>query len=311
MKTAVIIYNLGGPCCTQAIQPFLFNLFNDPAIISLPNPFRGWLAKFISSRRMKKASKIYDKMGGGSPILPETYSQAKALEESLSTEGEYKVFVYMRYSYPDIQDTINAVEMYKPDRIITVPLYPQYSTTTTESSITQWDQESTKSTLPKATHIVSYETNEHFINAYTDLLLKAYKPVKAKNPIILFSAHGIPLNRVAKGDPYEKHVNLSTKAIMQNLPDAEYLVCYQSKVGPLKWLGPSTEESIEKYSEAKRSIILVPVSFVSEHSETLVELDIDYKELATSHGAESYIRVPTVRTHPEYIKCLKQLVLEA
>jgi protoporphyrin/coproporphyrin ferrochelatase len=310
MKTAVVIYNLGGPCCNRGIQPFLFNLFNDPAIISLPNPFRGWLAKFISSRRMEKATKIYNKIGGGSPILQETYDQASALQKELDKSGDYKVFVYMRYSYPEITDVVDAVNLYNPDRIITLPLYPQYSTTTTTSSIKQWDEYTGGN---KTVHIQSYETHPDFVNAYKDLLLVEYEKVKDKNPVILFSAHGIPQNRVDKGDPYEKHVNASSNAIIEaaGLKSVEHVVCYQSKVGPLKWLTPATDKVIEQYAKDDRAIILLPVSFVSEHSETLVELDMDYKDMALELGAASYNRVPTVRTNKEYIKCLKDLALKA
>lgn len=309
MKTAVVIYNLGGPCCNTGIQPFLFNLFNDPAIISLPNPFRGWLAKFISSRRMEKATKIYNKIGGGSPILQETYDQASALQKELDKAGDYKVFVYMRYSYPEIPDVVDAVNLYNPDRIITLPLYPQYSTTTTTSSIKQWDEYTGGN---KTVHIHSYETHPDFVNAYKELLLVEYEKVKDKNPVILFSAHGIPQNRVDKGDPYEKHVNASSNAIIEaaGLKSVEHVVCYQSKVGPLKWLTPATDKVIEQYAKDGRAIILLPVSFVSEHSETLVELDMDYKDMALELGAASYNRVSTVRTNKEYIKCLKDLVLK-
>ncbi|MCE2991716.1 MAG: ferrochelatase [Candidatus Jidaibacter sp.] len=312
MKTAVVLYNLGGPCCMQGVKPFLFNLFNDPAIISAPNPIRLMLAKFISWRRNPKASDIYRQIGGGSPILPETYAQAAALQKELG--GNYKVFTYMRYSYPLINDVLDEIELYNPKKIILLPLYPQYSTTTTESSIKEWQEETAKRGINIPTkNILSYEDHENFIQAYTNLLAKTYgQAEKVGKPVVLFSAHGIPLNRVTSGDPYEKHVNASVKSIVEKLgiKDLEYNVCYQSKVGPLKWLEPSTENLIHKYSAQGRVLIVLPISFVSEHSETLVELDIQYKELATSLGAKAYFRVPTVSVHPLYIDCLKSLVME-
>lgn len=313
MRTAVVIYNLGGPCCMKAVEPFLFNLFKDPAIISLPNPFRFLLAKFISSRRTSKASAIYEQMGGGSTILPETYNQAMALEKALGLE--YKVFTYMRYTYPMISDVLDDIELYKPDKIVLLPLYPQYSTTTTASSIKEWNEETIKRGLKtEVSSILSYQTHEGFISAYAQLLEGVYKEAAViGKPVILFSAHGIPTSRIKAGDPYEKHVNESVAAIISkaDLRDVEAEVCYQSKVGRLEWLLPATDQLIEKYSKENRVIIVVPVSFVSEHSETLVELDIQYKELAESHGAMAYFRVPTVGTHPLYIKCLRELVTNA
>ncbi|MDF3047242.1 MAG: hemH [Candidatus Midichloriaceae bacterium] len=312
MKTAVVLYNLGGPCCMQGVKPFLFNLFNDAAIISAPNPIRLMLAKFISWHRDSKASDIYKQIGGGSPILPETYAQATALQNELG--AGYKVFTYMRYSYPFIHDVLDEIELYKPQRIILLPLYPQYSTTTTESSIKEWQEEVLKRGINIPTKsILSYEDHPDFVQAYTNLLAKTYNEAeKFGKPVVLFSAHGIPLNRVTGGDPYKKHVNASVNSIAQKLGilDLEYKVCYQSKIGPLKWLEPSTEDLIHKYSKENRVIIVLPVSFVSEHSETLVELDIQYKELATSLGAKAYFRVPTVSVHPLYIDCLKSLVME-
>jgi ferrochelatase len=309
MRIAVVIYNLGGPCCIKAVKPFLYNLFCDPAIIKLPKVLRIPLANLISRCRSSKASAIYEQMGGGSPILLETYKQALALEKKLG--DEYKVFIYMRYTYPKINDVLDNIEQYKPDKIVLLPLYPQYSTTTTESSLREWEAETTKLGMEIDTYsILSYETNSGFIGAYRELLANIYEEAShLGKPIVLFSAHGIPLNRIKMGDPYERQVNDSVRKVITEMPytDIEYEVCYQSKVGPLKWLAPATCELIEKYSKEKRVIIVLPISFVSEHSETLVELDIQYKELALKHGAKAYFRVPTVGIHLLYIKSLKDL----
>lgn len=297
----------------QEVEPFLLNLFKDPAIISLPNPFRFLLASFISHRRAPKAQAIYEQMGGGSTILPQTYKQAAALEQALGSE--YKVFTYMRYTYPRINDVLDGIELYNPQKIVLLPLYPQYSTTTTASSIKEWEEEARKRGITtKTASVISYHVGGGFVSAYAGLLKDVYKEAAAiGKPVVLFSAHGIPENRVRGGDPYERQVNESVSAILASaaLGDVEYQVCYQSKVGRLKWLEPATDKLIERYAKESRVIIVLPVSFVSEHSETLVELDIQYKELAEKYGAMAYFRVPTVGVHPLYMQCLKELVVNA
>lgn len=314
-KIAIVLCNLGGPCCNQAIEPFLFNLFYDPAIINLPNPFRRFLAGFISSRRRKEATHIYNQIGGGSPILANTYAQAQALQTSLNNQSDdqsWRVFVYMRYSYPFIEDVMSQLEIYNPDRVVLLPLYPQYSTTTSKSSIEQFSQ---YYKLPAPLHIIeSYPEEEGFISAYQELIRNSFTKLKDdKQPIILFSAHGIPLNRIKKGDPYQKHVVITATKIMENIgiPFKEWHVCYQSKVGPLKWLEPSTVDLITKHSQLGRSIMVVPLSFVSEHSETLVELDIEYGNLAKTLGAHDYVRVPTVSQNNHFISGLTHLIAKA
>ncbi len=308
MKIAIVLFNLGGPCCQIQVKSFLFNLFYDKSIISLPNPFRYMLSSLISKTRNKKATHIYNQLGGGSPILKNTYEQAKALKSSLKNKtNEYEVFLYMRYSYPCINNLKDELALYNPDKVILLSLYPQYSTTTTKSSVELYIKEGLLQKYQTA-FIEEYHKHPLFIQAYSELLSEYTKGLT--DPIILFSAHGIPINRINKGDPYQKHIETSSTEIAKNFPGAEWLICYQSKVGPLKWLGPSTETMIEKFSKAKRNIVVLPISFVSEHSETLVELDIEYKELALSLGAASYTRIPAVATHPKYIECLKDLVIQ-
>lgn len=310
-KVAVVLCNLGGPCCNQAIEPFLYNLFYDPAIINLPNPFRKLLAKFISNKRKQEAYHIYNQIGGGSPILANTYKQAQALQNILESEGKsktWRIFIYMRYSFPGINDVMTQLEHYNPDKVILLPLYPQYSTTTTKSSIKQF-QENYKLSAPL--HIVeSYPDQKDFIDSYRTLIQESFNNATIQDPpIILFSAHGIPLNRIKKGDPYQKHVELTATKIMEKIDISykEWLICYQSKVGPLKWLEPSTSDMITKYAKDGQPIMVVPLSFVSEHSETLVELDIYYQKLAKDLGAKQYIRVPTVSTDKQFINGLAKL----
>ncbi|MFI4984131.1 MAG: ferrochelatase [Rickettsiales bacterium] len=306
-KTAVIIFNLGGPDKPSAVKPFLFNLFYDKAIIPLPLPFRWLLAKFISSRRTPKAMKIYQQIGGGSPILKETQAQARALEKLTG----HKVFVCMRYWHPMTASVVSQVKKYNPDNVILLPLYPQFSTTTTASSLEEWQQEALRQGLNiKTKTICCYPSAPNFIKSYAELLKKEYaKARKMGQPRILFSAHGIPQNRVEGGDPYEFQVGKTAAAIIKKsgLTNVDYHVCYQSKVGRLKWLEPSTETEIIRAANAKKTIVLLPLTFVSEHSETLVELDIQYKELAVKHSAIGYFRVPTNRTDKYFIQALADL----
>ena len=313
MRIAVVLFNLGGPDNLANVEPFLFNLFNDKKIIALPNPFRYLVAKLISSRRKKKAQGIYEQMGGRSTILPETQAQAKKLEEQLMEYGSYKVFIDMRYWHPMSAQVMKELKEFQPEQIIMLPLYPQFSTTTTESSFENFLNHIKASGIEvPVDKICCYPVDKLFIDAYTDLISSEINKGE-EQPVVLYSAHGIPLNRIKAGDPYQYHVEKTVEKINKSLKaqgyEFDHEICYQSKVGPLKWLEPATDDLVEKYAKDRRKIILAPISFVSEHSETLVELDIQYKELAQQHGAKSYERVPTVGTHPKFIECLKELVL--
>ena len=314
-KTAIVLFNLGGPDALESVQPFLFNLFNDPAILNLPKLFRTPLAKFISKKRQKEASEIYKEMGGKSPILENTYAQAKALENALAAHGKVKVFVAMRYWHPFAEETVHEVKTYAPDDIILLPLYPQFSTTTTGSFLKEWERVSEASGLrtPSKT-ICCYPTEASFIKAHAMLIAPYYE--QAKNygtPRVLFSAHGLPQKIIKKGDPYQAQIEATTKAVVHALgiETLDYVNCYQSRVGPLKWIGPATDAEITRAAEEKKPIILVPIAFVSEHSETLVELDIQYKALAENHGMPHYFRVPTLSAHARYIESLAKLCLQA
>mgnify|MGYP000897749456 CR=1 FL=1 len=267
MKTAVILFNLGGPDSLKAVRPFLFNLFKDPAIITLANPIRLLIAWLISSRRSGKAKGIYAQMGGKSPILELTQQQANALEERLNKLGNYKVFVSMRYWHPMSDVVAKNVAQYDPDKIILLPLYPQYSTTTTASSFANWDKACEKIALKKPTSkICCYPTEHNFVAAHARLIRDAYwKAAEAGKPRILFSAHGLPEKTVAGGDPYQFQVEKTVAGIVQilSVDQVDYSVCYQSRVGPLKWIGPSTEEEIERAGKDGVPIVVVPVAFVS------------------------------------------------
>ena len=315
MKKAIILFNLGGPDSLDAVQPFLFNLFNDPAIINLPGIFRYPLAKFISNRRAPVAKAIYAEMGGKSPILQETQSQAEAIEEALRKEkDEYKCFIVMRCWNPRAADVIKKVKKYNPLQIILLPLYPQYSNATSGSSIKEWLDICKKENLNVETKtICCYPTEKNFILSYSNLIKKKINLKKLPETILIFSAHGLPENKIKQGDPYQWQIENTVKQLVKKLSikNLNYILSYQSRVGPLKWIGPSTETIIKEESKKKKIIIVVPVAFVSEHSETLVELDIEYKKLAVESGSKDYLRVPALTVDSDFINSLKSSILLA
>ena len=313
MKKAVILFNLGGPDKLESVEPFLFNLFNDPAIINIPSIFRYPLAKFISKKRAPIAKNIYKEIGNKSPILELTQDQAKSLENNLSKKGDYKCFVIMRCWHPRASDVIKKVREYNPEEIILLPLYPQYSASTSGSSINEWDDLCKKKNYHvKTKTICCYPTENNFIASHISLIKKTLKVIEDNNFKLIFSAHGLPKSKIKKGDPYQWQVEETVKKIMSNLEDENlnYIISYQSRVGPLKWIGPSTDKVIIKYSKEKKGIVIVPISFVSEHSETLVELDIEYKKLAEKNGCSFYKRVAALGTEKNFIKGLTELVLK-
>ncbi len=309
MKTAVILFNLGGPDNLDAVELFLFNLFYDPAIIRLPKPLRYLVAKLISKKRTPIAQEIYRKIGGSSPILKNTEEQARALEELLTGS---RVFTVMRYSNPRSNEMVRQVKSYNPDQIILLPLYPQFSTTTSKSSIDDWNIEAEKIGLKVPTRtLCCYYNEEQFIDAHVDLIRPYYERAKERAPRILFSAHGLPEKIIKSGDPYQWQVERTVESVVAKLgiTDLDYNICYQSRVGPLKWIGPSTDQEIMRAGKEGKIIILVPIAFVSEHSETLVELDIEYRKLAVENGALDYLRVPALGTSWYFIEALKSLCL--
>ena len=313
MKKAVILFNLGGPDKLESVEPFLFNLFNDPAIISIPSLFRYPLAKLISKRRTPIAKNIYKKIGNKSPILELTIKQAKSLEVNLLEKGDYKCFIVMRCWHPRASDVIKRVKEYNPEEITLLPLYPQFSATTSGSSINEWNKLCEKENYNiKTKTICCYPTEDNFIASHVSLIKKTLSTVKDRNFKLIFSAHGLPESKIRKGDPYQWHVEETVKEIMLKLKSEnfDYVISYQSRVGPMKWIGPSTDVEIIKYSKEKKGIIIVPVAFVSEHSETLVELDIEYKKMAEKNGCIFYKRVAALGSEENFIKGLTHLVLQ-
>ena len=309
-KTAVILFNLGAPDSLDAVKPFLFNLFYDKAILPLPNPLRFILAKWISYNRQKKSQNIYKLIGGKSPLLENTLAQADSLQRQLGRG--FKVFTCMRYWQHRAPEIVKAVKNYQPDQVILLPLYPQFSTTTTQSSMDEWMTIAQQHNLDKPTRCVGcYFIEDHFIQAYVNLLKERLQHLK-NSYRVLFTAHGLPQRCVDKGDPYGWQIEQTAQKIVDalGLPLMDWRVAYQSRVGPVAWLKPYADEEVIRAARENIGLVIVPLSFVSEHSETLVELDIFYKDIALSQGAAFYERVPTVSCHPLFIKGLAHIITQ-
>lgn len=306
-KLAVVLFNLGGPDGPRAVRPFLFNLFRDPAIIGLPQPFRSLLARLISSRREKSAQANYALMGGGSPLLPETRKQAAALEAMLADRmrgDEVRTFIAMRYWNPLTEQTAAEVAAFGPDEIVLLPLYPQFSTTTTESSLKAWKEAYPGSGVSRA--VCCYPAAAGWVEAQAEAIGARLDEAGDRPVRVLFSAHGIPEKLVSgKGDPYQEQVETTVAAVVSVLESRrgpiDHALCYQSRVGPMKWLGPSTPEAIETAGRDGVGVVITPIAFVSEHIETLVELDIEYGELAHEKGISPYLRAAAVGVDDVFI----------
>ena len=306
-KCAVILYNLGSP--NKSVFFFLFNLFNDKNIINLPQPFRFILATTISILRLQKARSIYAQIKEAlqveSPLLPITLKQKEALLSLLKgkyANREYRVFVAMRYSKPRVKEVIDELASFAPDYVIHLPLYPQFSTTTTYSSFQEYQKYglSTKNIY----RCCFFETPK-FIAAHVEKIKETLALVREGEPRLLFSAHSLPKSIIDKGDPYQSHIERTAKSIVEGLNcNIEWDIAYQSKVGKMEWLSPDTEGYIKDFAALKRPIIIVPIAFVSENSETVYELDIEYQELIDS---DLYFRVPTLDLNRQFIELLADL----
>jgi ferrochelatase len=303
------------------VQPFLFNLFYDPAIIRLPKPLRYLVAKIISSRRAPKTQDIYKNIGNKSPLLELTNAQGRALENLLNggSQHQYQCFTAMRYWHPFASEAVEQVKQFTPDKIILLPLYPQFSTTTSDSSLKNWYQEASKHKLNVPTVTLGcYPFEASFIEAHAAMVIDSIAQLPENQPFrVLFSAHGLPEKIIAAGDPYQWQVEQTVAHVVPEIErrlaaegrdqSLDFSICYQSKVGPLEWIKPSTESEIERAGRDEKAIVLTPIAFVSEHSETLVELDIEYRHLAESAGVKHYTRVPALGTHPLFIQSLASL----
>ncbi len=313
-RIAVVLFNLGGPDGPEAVRPFLFNLFSDPAIIGAPGFVRLPLAALISTMRARSARANYALMGGASPLLPETRAQAAALEAALGARAggdEVKVFIAMRYWRPMSEETARAVAAFAPDEIVLLPLYPQFSTTTTASSIAAWRKAYRGPGTVRA--VCCYPTLEGLVAGHALRIEEAWRAAGSPRPSrLLFSAHGLPEAVVERGDPYQAQIEATAAAVAERLGgNWDWRVCYQSRVGPLGWLGPETKAEIEAAGREGLGVVIAPIAFVSEHVETLVELDRDYARAGAAAGCESYVRAPALGVEAGFIAALADLALAA
>jgi ferrochelatase len=317
-KTAIVLFNLGGPDRPESVRPFLLNLFTDPAILRVPVFVRPILARIIAYARTKPATENYARLGGKSPLLELTEQQARALETALP-DLEARCFVAMRYWHPFSEAAARAVKAWDPDEIVLLPLYPHYSTTTTGSSLSAWRAAAAKIGLAKpTTSVCCYHSDRGFITSTAAIVRQGYQQARAALDAavglrVLFSAHGLPEVIIKGGDPYQFQVERTVAAVVRQLaiPGLDHQVCYQSRATPQKWIGPSTEAEIERAARDKVALLVVPIAFVSEHSETLVELDIEYREVAEHLGVPGYFRVPAQNSDAGFIGALADMVRHA
>ncbi len=317
-KTAVILFQLGGPDSLQAVEPFLYNLFCDSDIFNYPLAFllRKPIAKIISSMRARSVQHHYITIGGKSPILELTKLQADALETELRKEINAKVYIGMRYSNPDIKSVVQSLSIADFEQVILLPLYPQYSTTTTGSSFNEWKRRCNKYKFDPRCEKLIHNFHDHplYIEALTNqinLTLAKFKGIPSKDIHLIFSAHGIPESIIEAGDPYKDQIEKTYELILKKGGwDCPSDLCYQSKVGPLKWVKPSLTESVTRLAEtATRYMLVVPVSFVCDNLETLQEIDIQTRRTATELGVKQFEMMPALNANATFISALKELVL--
>lgn len=310
MKTAVVLFNLGGPDRKDSIRPFLKNFFMDKAIIPAPRPLRDLISTLIANKRSQaEAGQSYARLGDKSPLLHNTQAQADALQQALGPD--FKTFICMRYWHPMADEVAKQVKDYAPDKIVLLPLYPQFSTTTTGSSLADWNRAVAKIGLDAPQVLACcYPLGDGFIKAAAGNIRTAYQSMPAKTRL-LFSAHGVPLFVLKRGDPYAWQCSATVKAIVKdlNIPDLDFAECYQSRVGPVEWTTPSVEDELQRAAQDKvGGVLIFPHAFVSEHVETLVEIEEEYRHMAQELGIPAFGRVPAVSTHPAFIAGLKGTV---
>ncbi len=313
-----MLFNLGGPDKPEAIWPFLLNLFRDPAILRVPFFVRPLLARAVARARLKPATENYALLGGRSPLLDLTLRQAAGLEAALP-ELNAKSFIAMRYWHPMSLEAARRVKAWRPDEVVLLPLYPQFSTTTTASSLAAWrDASSRAGIVAPVTSLCCWPDDRGYVAATVGLLARSWRQAQAELagsiPLrVLFSAHGLPEAIVAAGDPYQWQVERTVRAVLAAWDEAvpDWVICYQSRATPQKWLEPSTDQEIERAARDGVAVLVVPIAFVSEHSETLVELDVEYRRLAERLGVPAYFRVPTQNDASDFITALADLVRRA
>jgi protoporphyrin/coproporphyrin ferrochelatase len=319
-RVGVLLLNLGGPEQLDDVRPFLFNLFSAPEIIRLPFP---WLQKplawLISTLRFQKSQENYRQIGGGSPLRQITEAQGQALEERLLEMGrEANIYIGMRYWHPFTEEAIAAIKRDRVKKLVILPLYPHFSISTSGSSFRVleeiWKSDPTLRQI-EYTLIPSWYNDPDYIQAMVDLIVQELDKCPNGDRVhLFFSAHGVPQSYVDEaGDPYQQEIEECTRLIMKTLnrPN-DYTLAYQSRVGPVEWLKPYTEDALKELGEKGiKDLLVIPISFVSEHIETLQEIDIEYREVAEEAGIENFQRVPALNTHPIFINSLAKLVDES
>jgi protoporphyrin/coproporphyrin ferrochelatase len=319
-KYGVVVLQLGGPDSLDAVEPFLYNLFRDPDIINFPLSFlfRKRLARIIAGRRSPKIREHYHHMGGKSPILELTEAQARGLERKLNETIDAKVVMAMRYWHPFTEEAIAELKKENIQEIVLLPLYPHYSVSTTGSSINEWNRVAKREKINsrKVTIIKEYPIHPDFIASFVGRInegLDRFPEAKRKDVHLVFSAHGTPIKLVRKGDPYKFQIEDTIRTIMQQGGyTQQHSVCFQSRVGPEKWLEPFTDETVGRLGKSGvKNMLIVPVAFVTEHIETLFELNVEVREIAEENGVEQFEVMPALNDHQRYIDALADLTLKA
>jgi protoporphyrin/coproporphyrin ferrochelatase len=318
-RVAVVMFQLGGPDSQAAVEPFLYNLFCDPDIINFPGAFlaRKALAKLISTTRSKKVGKHYAEIGGGSPIRKLTEQQARALQSALQGHVSARTIVAMRYWRPDTADAIARLESEPYDELVLLPLYPQYSFATTKSSLNEWERQYGVRPAAKRvpTHLVEhfYEHPDYIagiVERINSVLLNLPNP---EDVHLVFSAHGLPMTLVEKGDPYPRHIQETVQLVREmGAWSNPHVLCFQSKVGPQKWLQPSLTGTLTEMSQRGiKRMLVVPIAFLTEHIETLHEINIEAREQAHQLGIRDFYMMPALNDSPLLIRAMADLVLRA
>ncbi len=313
-KIAIILFQLGGPDGQAAVEPFLYRLFCDPDIINFPGAFlaRKLLAKLISTTRSKIVRQHYAEIGGGSPIRRLTEQQAAALQLEVRPYISARTIVAMRYWYPDTQEAIATLQSAPYDELVLLPLYPHFSFATTGSSLKEWNR-LYKPRVP--VHLVDhFYDHPDYVAAIVDRVNSVLQQLANPDEVhLLFSAHGLPLTLVEKGDPYPKQIQETVQLVMQlgSWPNP-HILGFQSKVGPQTWLQPSLDETIDKLAQSGvKRLLVIPISFLTEHIETLHEINIEARERAESLGISEFHMMPALNDSPLLIRALADLVLRA
>lgn len=317
-KVGVVLFQLGGPDSLEAVEPFLYNLFSDPDIIDFPfaRIAREPLARLVAAHRARKVRHAYSLLGGSSPINEITRQQATALERELRREMDARVVVAMRYWHPLTEEAIAALEPDSLAELVLLPLYPQYSKVTTGSSLNEWNRRySRAATHPVPLHVVPHFYNDpHYIEAVAERIDQALEQFAGSGQVeLIFSAHSIPADVAAQGDPYKPQVEATMELVMRRGGWAHpYRLCYQSKVGPGRWLQPSLDATLRQLAAQRaQNLLVIPISFVSEHIETLREIDAEARALAQGLGIRRFALMPALNDSPKFIQALAELVRDA